>query len=75
MKKYVNEIIGYVGIALLLIGQVTIGKYYLFAQALYLIANGINTVRSFVLKQAGADKVRNILFTAVTIGLIILAVR
>lgn len=75
MKKFGNEIMGYVGIALLLVGNVTVGKYYLFAQVLYLIANGMNTYRSFSLGQSSADKVRNILFTAVTIGLIIINLR
>lgn len=74
MKKFnvnVQDVIGYGCLALLVVGNITVGKYYLFAQILFLIANGFQTVRSFALKQPGADKVRNVIFTGITIALII----
>lgn len=74
-KKELNvqEIVGYICLALLVIGNITVGKYYLFAQIVYLIANGFSTIRSFVLKQPSSDKVRNVVFTGITIALIIIA--
>ena len=75
MKKLnVQELIGYICIGLLVIGNITVGKFYLFAQVVYLVANGAQTVRSFVLNQPTADKTRNVVFTGITIALIIIAV-
>ena len=61
-------------LALCLIGQVTVGYFYLFAQIAYLIANGISVVRSFALKRPSADKVKDIAFFAITLALIIIRI-
>lgn len=64
--------IGYVIMALLLIGQVTVGWLFMVGQGAYLLGNIINVIRDYRLNRPRADKVKNICFTAITIGLIIL---
>lgn len=64
--------IGYVIMALLLIGQVTVGWLFMVGQGAYLLGNVINVIRDYRLNRPRADKVKNICFTAITVGLIIL---
>lgn len=68
------ECIGYVNLALCIIGQITVGKFYLLAQGAYLIANGIGVARCFILKRPIADKTKDITFFAITVALIILRI-
>lgn len=63
---------GYMVLVLLLIGQITVGWLFMIGQSAYLIGNLINVVRDFKLNRPKADKIKNICFTAITIGLIIL---
>lgn len=72
MKKIFWEIICYIGLALCIIGQITVGKYYVLAQSLYLIANLSAVVRDFSIKLPTANKVKDIFFTAITIALLLL---
>lgn len=69
-KRWDN--VGYAVMALLLIGQVTVGWLFMIGQGAYLIGNMLNVVRDFKLDRPKADKVKNICFTAITVGLIIL---
>lgn len=71
-KEKIWDIIGYTNLALCIIGQITVGYFYLLAQTTYLIANGIGVIRSFALKRPVADKMKDIVFFAITIALIIL---
>lgn len=64
--------IGYVIMALLLVGQVTVGWLFMVGQGAYLLGNVINVIRDYRLNRPRADKVKNICFTAITVGLIIL---
>ena len=66
------EAVGYFTLALCIIGQVTVGYFYMFAQVGYLIANILGVVRDFALNLPRANKVRDITFTAITIGLIVI---
>lgn len=66
------EIIGYVALAGTVLGQIVVGYWYLFAQFVFLFCNLSYTIRCFVIGQNTADKVKNITFTAITIGLIII---
>ena len=68
------ETICYIGIALCLLGQVLVGKIYLVAQCIYLVANISSIVRDYAIKMPTANKVKDILFTAVTIGLIVMRI-
>ena len=62
----------YAVIILLVIGQMTVGWLFYVGQGAYLIGNIINVVRDFKMDRPKADKIKNLLFTAITIGLIML---
>jgi hypothetical protein len=66
------EVIGYINIMLLVFGQITVGYLYIPAQAAYLVANALSLIRCIVLKQPKADIIRNAVFTAITIALIVI---
>lgn len=66
------ETIGYISLGLCIIGQITVGYYYLFAQTVYLVANTASLVRSVCIKLPRANVVKDITFTAITLGLIII---
>ena len=71
MKKKLWEINGYISIAGLIIGQITIGFSFWIGQIAYLISNIIITIRCFAIKQNTSDKVKNIALTAICIGIMI----
>ena len=71
-KETIWEIIGYILLAGLVIGQVTIGYWYLFAQFVYLICNVTNVVRDFAQNMPTSYKVKDICFSALTLSLIII---
>jgi hypothetical protein len=66
------EIVGYIALLGLVIGQVIVGYWYLAAQTLFLVCNLATTIRCFAIHQSPADKVKNCVFTAISVGLIIL---
>lgn len=65
------EMLGYVGLILCVVGQITVGYWYLVAQVVYLIANITGVVRDFALGLPNANKVKDVVFTGITVGLII----
>ena len=69
------ENLNYVVLMGLIIAQCIIGKWYLVGQGIYLICNTISVTRDFVLKRPKADKIKDLSCTAITIGLILLAIR
>lgn len=75
MKEKIFENLSYVGLAGLIIAQCIIGKWYIAGQAVYLLCNLIFLSRSFILKRPIADKIKDSSCTAITIGLILLALR
>ena len=66
--------VGYAILVLLLIGQITVGWAFFIGQGAYLIGNVINVIRDFKLDRPKADKIKNVCFTAITIGLIIIKI-
>lgn len=66
------EFIGYLTLGFCIIGQVTVGYWYLLAQGVYLAANGLGVIRDVALKLPRANLIKDICFTAITIGLIII---
>lgn len=68
------EMIGYITLALCILGQVIVGRWYIIAQTLYLIANCGSTARDFALNLPRANKVRDIAFTAITLALLIVRI-
>lgn len=72
MKKNVMwEIMGYIALGLLIVGQVTIGFSFWIGQIAYLVADIIVIIRCFAVKQETSDKVKNIALTAICIGVMI----
>lgn len=71
-KETIWEIIGYILLAGLVIGQVTIGYWYLFAQFVYLICNVTNVVRDFAQNMPTSYRVKDICFSALTLALIVI---
>ena len=72
MEKKFWENIAYLSLACCIFGNITVGWFFLLAQYAYLIANGVNFIRSMVLKRPTADKVRDLSFLVITIGLIVI---
>lgn len=73
-KTVIWEIVGYIGLILCVFGQIAVGYLYITAQIAYLIANLSAVVRDFALDLPPANKVRDIVFTGITVALIIIRV-
>lgn len=71
-NKIFWECVGYITLALCVFGQIAVGYWYMIAQAAYLISNIAAVVRDFALKLPPANKVRDFVFSGITIALIIL---
>ena len=74
MKKFYEEYLGYSIMFMLIIAQSIVGEWFLLGQIIYLISNIANVVRDFALSRPKADKVKDILFSAITLGLIFIKV-
>ena len=72
MKKKFWEIIGYISLIGLIIGQITIGFSFWIGQTAYLISNIIITIRCFAIKQNTSDKVKNIALLSICIGIMMI---
>lgn len=75
MSNKTIENLNYIVLMGLIIAQCVIGKWYLIGQGIYLACNLISATRSFVLKRPKADKIKDLSCTAITIGLILIAIR
>lgn len=64
------EIINYLVLMLLIIGQCTVGANFLIGQFVYFAANAISVTRCFVLRRPVADKIKDCSCLAITSGLI-----
>ena len=74
MKKFYEEYLGYSIMFMLIIAQSVVGEWFLLGQIIYLISNIANVVRDFALSRPKADKVKDILFSAITLGLILIRI-
>lgn len=75
MKKNIFnlwELLNYFALILCILGQMTAGYAYMFAQGVYLIANSIAVIRDIKIKMPISNLVKDICFLAITIGLIII---
>lgn len=64
------ECIGYISLALCIFGQISVGYMYIPAQVVYLCANILSLVRSISIKLPKANIIKDVVFTAITAGLI-----
>jgi len=70
----VYEVMGYVAIALTVIGQIAINVSALAGQSLWMIANVLYLTKAVKQNMGKAEVVRNVIMSAITTGLIILCV-
>lgn len=64
------EVLNYLVLMLLIVGQCVVGANWIIGQFIYLAANLISVSRCWVLKRPVADKVKDCSCTAITSGLI-----
>lgn len=65
------ELVGYIALAGLIIGQITIGFDFWIGQIAYLVTDIIIMVRGFIINQPTSDKVKNVAMTAICLGVCI----
>ena len=65
------EIINYICLGLLIIGQVVIGFDFWIGQSSFLLADAFLTVRSFAIHQEKSDKVKNVIILSICIAVMI----
>ena len=75
MKTKIFENVQYLVLVGLIVAQCVIGKWYLIGQTIYLFCNVTSVIRDYVLKRPTADKVKDYACTAITIGLILIALK
>ena len=64
------ETLNYAVLALLIIGQCTVGSNFMVGQSIYLGANLVAVTRTFALKRPVADKIKDCCCLGITCGLI-----
>ena len=64
------ELLNYLVLMMLIVGQCTVGSNFLIGQSVYLGANVISVSRCFILKRPIADKVKDCSCLAITCGLL-----
>lgn len=64
------EVLNYLILILVLVGQSTVGCSFYIGQGLFFVANALSVSRCWILKRPCADKVRDCACLAVTTGLI-----
>ena len=62
----------YIAMFMTVLGQCVVGNIFYVGQGLFLIANVIYLIRDFKLGRPKADKIKNTLFTAITVGIILM---
>jgi hypothetical protein len=67
----VYEVMGFVGIALTVIGQILCVESALMGQTMWMIANVLYLTKAVKQKMGKAEIVRNVVMSAVTCGLIV----
>lgn len=72
IKKSIFEILGYVAVALTVLGQILIGVDYLTGQGCWLVANALYLTKAVKQDLGKAEITRNVIMSALTIGLMIL---
>lgn len=75
MFKKVNfyEVMGYMAIALTVIGQIVINISVIAGQIFWLVANALYLTKAIKQEMGKAEIMRNVIMSAITCGLIVLA--
>ena len=72
MKRY--EVMGYTAIAITVIGQIIINISPIAGQCAWMVANILYLIKATKTNMGRAEITRNVIMSAITIGLIILCV-
>lgn len=70
MLEKIFEVLNYLVLILLIVGQCVVGANWMVGQFIYLAANTISVVRCWVLKRPIPDKVKDCSCAGITSGLI-----
>lgn len=70
-KTWAWEQVSLVVLALTIVGQITVGAWFILGQALWCGANVTACVRNIALKRPVADCVKDAVMLAITIGIIV----
>lgn len=70
-RTRVWENLGYVALALTIIGQILVGVVYLAGQGCWLVSNAILVSRNIALSRPRADMVKDVCMSAITTALIV----
>ena len=70
-KAWVWEQVSLLILGLTIIGQITVGAWFIFGQALWCAANITAVLRNIALKRPLADCVKDGVMLAITIGIIV----
>lgn len=73
-QQHFWEVVGYVTLALCIFGQIAVGYIYTVAQVAYLIANVFSVIRDFAFNPPRVNKVRDVVFTGITVALIVIKI-
>ena len=74
MNKKIFEVMGYIAIALTVIGQVVINVSAIAGQSVWMVANVLYLIKAIKQNMGKAEIIRNVIMSAITTGLIILCV-
>ena len=69
-KAWVWEQVQLITLGLTIIGQITVGQWFIFGQALWCAANVTACVRNIMLRRPFADCLKDGVLLAITIGII-----
>jgi hypothetical protein len=72
MNKKIFEVMGYIAIALTVIGQVVINVSAIAGQSVWMVANVLYLIKAVKQHMGKAEIIRNVIMSAITTGLIIL---
>ena len=66
------ENLQYIVLVLLIVGQATVGSWFVLGQCVYLSANVISIIRSFALGRPMADKIKEVAMFGLTVSLLLI---
>ena len=72
--KKVWEIVNYIALVGLVVGQITIGFFFYIGQTTFLVTDIVILIRSIVIKQNKSDIIKNVCMTAIAAGVLIIKI-
>ena len=70
--KKVWELINYIALVGLVVGQITIGFFFYIGQTTFLVTDIVILIRSIAIKQNKSDIIKNVCMTAIAAGVLII---